>query len=143
LVFRLVFHPDLGDSDSFSQKTSEDAMERTPAQSRSLGRGYRARIRELHALGMSEAQILDTMPGLRRSELRVTLSLSQRRGRPPKNPTILSMEAVRRWRATQRPRTLRAALECIDFLLERVTELEQQRPVAEVQKRHPSLLGFR
>jgi hypothetical protein len=100
-------------------------MEPTVLRSRSLGRGYRARIRELAALGLSKSQILDVMPALRASELEVTLSLSPRRGRPPKRPTIATVEAVKRWRATQRPRTLRAAIECIDFLLEQLNRLER------------------
>lgn len=69
---------------------------------------------------MSEAEIQAAIPGLSSTELELTLSSSPRRGRPPKPPSIASIDAVRRWRATQRPRTLRAALECIDFLLARL-----------------------
>ena len=93
-----------------------------PRPSRALGRGYRAHIRQLDKLGLSLAEILAEIPGLNASELELTLSRNPRRGRPPKRPSIESVEAVRRWRATQRPRTLRAALECIDFLL---TQLER------------------
>jgi hypothetical protein len=86
-------------------------------RSRALGTGYRTEIRELRAAGMSEADVLRHMPGLSPSELAITLSLPSRRGRPPKEPTITSVAAVRRWRATKRPRTVRAAVECIDYLL--------------------------
>jgi hypothetical protein len=122
-----------GDSDYFDENTS--AVERRgrsdhgetempkpnvdhPARkSRALGVGYRRHIRELRAAGASETDILRMMPGLRPSELALTLALGGKRGRPPKPPTVASVAAVRRWRATKRPRTLRAALECIDFLL--------------------------
>lgn len=111
-------------------------------RSRVLGRGYRARIRELVTLGMSKAEILAAIPGLKPSELALTLSISSRRGRPPKKPTIESVDAVKRWRATQRPRTLRAALECIDFLLGRLSELEQRDNTPEPPKRGRTLPGF-
>jgi hypothetical protein len=118
-------------------------MEPTVRRSRSLGRGYRARIRELAALGLSKSQILEVMPGLRASELELTLSLSTRRGRPRKRPTIETVEAVKRWRATRRPRTLRAAIECIDLLLRLLQESERTAMVP--SRQHPqrkTLPGF-
>lgn len=84
---------------------------------RAHGPGYRDRIRELSALGVATSEIRKLMPGLRASEIERTLAISPRRGRPLKKPTVHSITAVKRWRATQRPRTMRAALECIDFLL--------------------------
>lgn len=113
-----------------------------PRQKRALGRGYRAQIRELAALGLSRAQILDAMPGLRASELQITLAVSSRRGRPPKPPTIASIEAVKRWRSTQRPRTMRAALECIDFLLKQLEATPQQGTNPEQKLRGRTLPGF-
>src|ERR1700712_3839631 len=107
-------------------------MERT-SRTRALGGGYRAKIRELDALGMTRVEILEAMPGLRASELDLTLSVSRRRGRPPKLPTITSLEAAKRWRSTQRPRTLRAAIECLDFLLEHLDRL-QNHGVVEQEK---------
>lgn len=86
-------------------------------ESRAVGPGYRAEIRALAAAGMTRSEIARTLR-VRPSEVTITLGLSPRRGRPPKKKTVTSIAVVRRWRATQRPRTLRAALECIDFLLE-------------------------
>jgi hypothetical protein len=90
---------------------------------------------------MSHSDILQAMPGLRRSELELTLSVSERRGRPPKQPTIQSLAAVKRWRATQRPRTIRAALECIDFLLSRIETLNS-KGADEQSARGRTLPGF-
>lgn len=111
-------------------------------RSRALGRGYRARIRELATLGLSRDQILEAMPGLSASELALTLNVSSRRGRPPKMPTLASLEAVKRWRATRRPRTLRAALECIDFILAQLETLQQRGSIKEEKPRGRTLPGF-
>ena len=115
-------------------------MAKRPPKSRSLGRGYRARIRALAAIGVTEAAILAAMPGLRPSELRLTLALDSRRGRPPKEPTIRSLDDVKRWRSTKRPRTLRAAVECIDYLLELIEQKQLGQP--EPPRRAKMLPGF-
>jgi hypothetical protein len=89
-----------------------------------LGTGYRAKVRSLAAAGLSEEGILESIPGLTPWELQATLSTPSRRGRPPKAPTISTLDGVKRWRSTKRPRTIRAAVECIDFLLSVIELLE-------------------
>ena len=115
-------------------------MAKRQNKSRSLGPGYRARIRALAAAGANEAAILEAMPGLRPSELRLTLSLEPQRGRPPKPRAIRSVADVKRWRSTKRPRTLRAAVECIDYLLEVLDEMQLVQ--AEPAERGRPLPGF-
>jgi hypothetical protein len=119
-------------------------MAKRQPKSRSLGRGYRARIRALAAMGATEAAILKAIPGLRPSELKLTLSIAARRGRPPKGPTVRSLADVKRWRSTKRPRTLRAAVECIDFLLELVEQKQRVGSLAQFEpaKRGKTLPGF-
>ena len=119
-------------------------MAKRQPKSRALGQGYRARIRALAAIGATHAAILKAIPGLRPSELKLTLSIASRRGRPLKGPTIRSLADVKRWRSTKRPRTLRAAVECIDYLLQLVEQ--QQRAGTHGQpepaKRGKTLPGF-
>jgi hypothetical protein len=113
-------------------------MGKRPVKRRAQGPGYRKMIRELAAAGLAREEILAAMPGLRPSELELTLAVQPRRGRPPKTPSITTIEAVQRWRATQRPRTLRAAVECIDCLL---GLLERQAGEPRAGQRRP-LPGF-
>ena len=119
-------------------------MAKRQPKSRSLGQGYRARIRALAAMGATEAAILKAIPGLRPSELKLTLSIDSRRGRPPKSPTVRSLADVKRWRSTKRPRTLRAAVECIDYLLELLEQSQRTGtfPQIEPAKRGKTLPGF-
>lgn len=95
-------------------------------------------------MGASEASILKAIPGLRPSELKLTLSIASRRGRPLKAPTIRSLADVVRWRSTKRPRTLRAAVECIDYLLELVEQQQRTGTFAQIEpaKRGKTLPGF-
>ena len=95
-------------------------------------------------MGATEAAILKAIPGLRPSELRLTLSIASRRGRPPSGPSIRSLADVKRWRSTKRPRTLRAAVECIDYLLELVEEKLRTGTFAQIEpaKRGKTLPGF-
>ena len=97
--------------------------------SRAAGPGYRTRIRELAAAGMTRVDIAHAI-GVRPSEVELTLALPARRGRPLKRPTIKSVAEVRRWRASQRPRTIRAALECIDYLLQLIDAQGKARVAA-------------
>jgi hypothetical protein len=117
-------------------------MGKQPSKRQAPGPGYRAQIRELATIGTPEAEILKAIPGLRPSELRLTLSLPTQRGRPPKEPTIRSLEDVQRWRCTKRPRTIRAAVECIDYLLGFVEEKQHQETSARSARRGRTLPGF-
>ena len=83
---------------------------------RPAGRGYRAKIRTLAQLGMQVSEIARELR-IRPSEVALTLATPVTRGRPRKPGSVRSVADVKRWRATKRPRTLRAAVECIDFLL--------------------------
>jgi hypothetical protein len=106
-------------------KDRQRGTTRRVRSSRAVGTGYRSQIRGLEAAGMSHAEIASTLR-VRPSEVEITLALSTRRGRPPKKQTVTSMAAVKRWRSTKRPRTIRAAVECIDYLLGVIDALQHQ-----------------